>query len=59
MAMGIYFTHVSSVVVYFVSYVTGPEILPPGRALSTCTYGEVGPIFLGQNIAKSDSFGSK
>ena len=27
-------------------------------ALSTCTYGEVSPIFLGQNVAKSDIFGS-
>ena len=31
----------------------------PGGALSTCTYGEVSPIFLGQNIAKSDIFGSR
>ena len=30
-----------------------------GGALSTCTYGEVSPICLGQNIAKSDIFGSK
>ena len=30
-----------------------------GGALSTCTYGEVSPIFLGQNISKSDIFGSK
>ena len=28
-------------------------------AFSTCTYREVSPIFLGQNIAKSDIFGSK
>ena len=28
--------------------------LGPQGAFSTCTYGEVGPIFLGQNIAKSD-----
>ena len=28
-------------------------------AFSTCTYGEVSPIFLGQNIAKNDIFGSK
>ena len=28
------------------------------RAFSTCTYGEVSQIFLGQNIAKSDIFGS-
>ena len=25
-----------------------------GRAIITCTYGEVSPIFLGQNVAKSD-----
>ena len=31
----------------------------PGGALSTYTYGEVSPIFLGQNIVKSDIFGSK
>ena len=30
----------------------------PGGALSTSTCGEVSPIFLGQNIAKSDIFGS-
>ena len=32
---------------------------PGGGALSTCTYGEVSPIFLGQNISRSDIFGSK
>ena len=32
---------------------------PRGGALSTCTYGEVSPIFLGQNVAKNDIFGSK
>ena len=32
---------------------------PQGGALSTYTYGEVSPIFLGQNIVKSDIFGSK
>ena len=30
-----------------------------GGALSTYTYGEVSPIFLGQDIVKSDIFGSK
>ena len=34
-------------------------IYSQGRPLSTCTYGEVSPIFLGQNAAKSDIFGSK
>ena len=40
---------------------TGSErkVGPGGEALSTSTYGEVTPIFLGQNIAKSDIFGSK
>ena len=33
--------------------------IPRGGALSTYTYGEVSPIFLGQNIVKSDIFGSK
>ena len=28
-----------------------------GGALSTCTYGEVSPIFLDQNVTKSDIFG--
>ena len=32
---------------------------PGGGALSTSTYREVSPIFLGQNVAKSDIFGSK
>ena len=32
---------------------------PGGGALGTCTYGEVSPIFLGQNVAKSDILGSK
>ena len=31
----------------------------PGGAFSTCTHGEVSPIFLAQNIAESDIFGSK
>ena len=31
----------------------------PRGALSTYAYGEVSPIFLGQNIVKSDFFGSK
>ena len=30
-----------------------------GGALSTCTYGEISLIFLSQNIAKSDIFGTK
>ena len=30
-----------------------------GGALSIHTYGEVSPIFLGQNIVKGDNFGSK
>ena len=34
------------------------KLIPGGGALSTCTYGEVSPIFLGQNVAKSDIFGS-
>ena len=29
----------------------------PTGALGTCTYSEVSPIFLGQNIAKSDILG--
>lgn len=33
--------------------------LKPRRTLSTCTYGEVSPTFLGQNIAESNIFGSK
>ena len=35
------------------------RVLVPGGALSTYTYGEVSPIFLGQDIVKSDIFGSK
>ena len=31
----------------------------PRGALSTSTHGEVSPIFLGQDIARSDIFGSK
>ena len=31
----------------------------PRGALSTSTYREVSPIFLGQNIVKSDIFASK
>ena len=47
-----------------VNYCNSNDTLPVaapggGGALSTCTYGEVSPIFLGQNIAKSDIFGSK
>ena len=34
-------------------------VIPGGGAHSTSTYGEVSPIFLGQNIAKSDIFGFK
>ena len=29
------------------------------EGLIVCTYGEVSKIFLGQNIAESDTFGSK
>ena len=35
------------------------DLLEGGEGpLSTCTYGEVSPIFLGQDIAKNDIFES-
>ena len=35
------------------------NVLSPGGGIQHITYGEVSPIFLGQDIVKSDIFGSK